>query len=292
MSKIATRTETKNIINKYGFSFQKRLGQNFLIDGNIIDIIIQGAEITSGDTVLEIGPGIGSLTQGLAQVAKKVIGIEIDKKLIPMLEETMSEEENVQIIQGDILKFDIPLLLQKEGIKEIKVVANLPYYITTPIVMQLLETDIAVESITVMVQKEVADRMNAIPGTKSYGSLSLATRYYSNTEIITQVPAESFIPRPKVGSTVIKLTKKKKEEIEKVDSKLLFKIIKGAFAQRRKTLINSLTNSQMTIYTKEDIIRALEKLDLDLRIRGEALDLKAFVKLTKVLSENGKQIDR
>lgn len=284
--RIANIKETKAIINKYGFTFQKRFGQNFLIDGNIIDKIVAGAEINEEDVVLEIGPGIGSLTQGIAEVAKKVIAVEIDKKLIPVLEDTLSNYDNIRIINKDILKLDFAKLLKEEDIKTIKVVANLPYYITTPIIMNLLEQDIPVSSITVMLQKEVAERMSSGPGSKSYGSLSLATAYYAETELVTMVPAGCFIPKPKVGSAVIRLVKKEPTVIVE-DEKLLFKIIKSGFAQRRKTFINSMINSNMTTYTKEEVIMALESIHVDLRIRGEALTLEQYGALCNYLYENG-----
>lgn len=281
MSKpIANINETKAIIAKYGFSFQKRFGQNFLVDRNIIEHILDGAAITEDDVVLEIGPGIGSLTQAIAERAKKVIAVEIDKKLIPMLEETMSAYENIRIINEDILKLNINALIEEEGIEGIKVVANLPYYITTPIIMNLLEKDIPVESITVMVQKEVADRMNAQPGVKSYGSLSLATGFYAETELVTMVAPGCFIPQPKVESAVIKLTKRLVKPVDVEDEALMFKIIRGAFAQRRKTMVNSLFNSNATDLSKESILKALEALKMDPRIRGEALNLAEFAAFT------------
>lgn len=281
MSKpIANINETKAIIQKYGFSFQKRFGQNFLIDRNTIENILDGAGITEEDVVLEVGPGIGSLTQAMAERAKKVIAVEIDKKLIPMLSETLEEYNNIRIINEDILKLDIKAVLEEEGIDQVKVVANLPYYITTPIIMNLLEQSIPVESITVMIQKEVADRMNAKPGVKSYGSLSLATAYYAETELVTLVAPGCFIPQPKVGSAVIKLTKRLAPPVEVADEQLMFKIIRGSFAQRRKTMVNSLFNSNATNLTKESILEALEALQMDSRIRGEALTLEEFAAFT------------
>lgn len=282
---IANIKETRAIIEKYGFSFQKRFGQNFLIDTNIIDKIIDGAGLTESDTVLEVGPGIGSLTQAMAEHAGRVIAVEIDKKLIPMLEETLEGYDNIRVINEDILKLNIPALLKEENIKEIKVVANLPYYITTPIIMNLLERDIPVESITVMIQKEVADRMNAGPGSKSYGSLSLASAYYSETEMVTLVPPGCFIPQPKVGSAVIKLTKRARPAVDVKDEALMFKIIKGAFAQRRKTMVNSLYNSHTTDLTKESILEALRALEMDERIRGEALTLEDYARFTNAVIE-------
>lgn len=282
-NKIANIRETKNIIEKYNFSFQKRFGQNFLIDTNIIDKIVTGSGITKEDVVLEIGPGIGSLTQALAEQAGKVIAVEIDKKLIPMLEETLSAYDNIRIINEDILKLDIKGLLLEEGIASVKVVANLPYYITTPIIMNLLEQSIPVESITVMIQKEVADRMNATPGVKAYGSLSIATSYYASTELVTMVPPGCFMPKPKVSSAVLKLTKLTQPRVEVSDEAFFFKVIKGSFAHRRKTLVNSLVHSNMTDVTKEQVLGALESLEMDIRIRGEALTLEEFSEFTNAL---------
>lgn len=283
--RIAHLATTKRIIDKYGFSFQKRFGQNFLIDTNIIYSIIEGAGITEEDTILEIGPGIGSLTQMMAEAAKKVIAVEIDKKLIPVLEDTLGAYENIRLINEDILKVDLHKIIEEEGIKSLKVVANLPYYITTPIIMGLLERDLPIESITVMIQKEVAERMDAEPGTKSYGSLTLAVNYYAQTEMVTLVPPGCFIPKPKVGSAVIKLTKLEKPSVEVEDEALLFKLIKGAFAQRRKTFINSLTGSQQLDYDKETILAAIEAIGLDPRIRGERLSLAQFAELAQELSK-------
>lgn len=281
--RIATIRTTKEIIDRYGFSFQKRFGQNFLIDGNIIDSIIDGASIEATDTILEIGPGIGSLTQMMAESAGKVIAVEIDKKLIPVLEDTLGDYENVRIINDDILKVDLHSLLKEEGIDSVKVVANLPYYITTPIIMGLLEKDVPIESITVMIQKEVAERMDAKPGTKSYGALTLAVNYYAQTEMVTLVPPGCFIPKPKVGSAVIKLTKLSKPSVTTQDEDLMFKLIRGAFAQRRKTFINSLTGSQQLDWDKESILAAMATIGLDPRIRGERLTLEQFAALGDAL---------
>lgn len=287
-NKIATVQRTKEIIEKYGFSFQKRFGQNFLIDSNIIDKILDGADLSETDTVLEIGPGIGSLTQAMAERAKKVIAVEIDKKLIPMLEETLSDYSNIRIINEDILKLDLKEVLREEGISSIKVVANLPYYITTPIIMALLERDLPVSSITVMIQKEVADRMHTEPGTKAYGSLTLATSFYADTEMVTLVPPGCFIPKPKVGSAVIKLTKRQKPPVEVMDEQLMFKIIRGAFAQRRKTFVNSLFNSHATELTKDTIITALKGCEMDERVRGEALTLEQYARFTNYIVDENK----
>jgi 16S rRNA (adenine1518-N6/adenine1519-N6)-dimethyltransferase len=284
IKRIANISETKTIIEKYGFSFQKRFGQNFLIDSNIIDKIIQGAELTKEDIVLEIGPGIGSLTQAMAESSKKVIAVEIDKKLIPVLEDTLSGYDNVRIINEDILKLDIMKVITEEGVDQIKVVANLPYYITTPIIMNLLEKRLPISSITVMIQKEVAERMDAVPGTKAYGALSLATSYYAQTELITMVKPDCFIPKPTVGSAVIKLTRRYTPSVSVLDEAILFKIIKGGFAQRRKTLINSLANSQPQ-FEKKQVMQALLELNLDIKIRGEALNLNQYAQLTNKLIE-------
>ncbi len=283
--RIANIATTKAIVEKYGFSFQKRFGQNFLIDSNIIEKIIDGAGITKDDVILEIGPGIGSLTQMMAEAAKKVIAVEIDKKLIPVLEDTLGAYENIRVINEDILKLDLKELVAQEGITRLKVVANLPYYITTPIIMNLLEKDLPIESITVMIQKEVADRMDAVPGTKSYGSLSLAVQYNASTQMVAIVPPGCFIPRPKVGSAVIQLTKLETPSVKTKDEALMFTLIKGAFAQRRKTFINSLTGSQQLSFGKEEVQDALVALGFDPRVRGEALTLAEFAALADQLSQ-------
>lgn len=282
-SPIANINTTKAIINQYGFSFQKRFGQNFLIDTNIIEKIIDGSMITKEDTVIEIGPGIGSLTQMLAEAAGKVIAVEIDKKLIPVLEDTLSVYENIKIINEDILKLDLGSVLEEEGIASVKVVANLPYYITTPIIMGLLEKSLPIETITVMIQKEVAERMDAEPGTKSYGSLTLAVKYYAETDLVAIVPPGCFIPRPKVGSAVIRLRKLENPSVKVKDEQLMFQLIKGAFAQRRKTFINSLTGSQQLPYEKDQIMAAMDSIGLDPRIRGERLSLEQFAALSDAL---------
>lgn len=281
IERIATAKRTKEIISKYDFAFQKRFGQNFLIDSHVIDKIIAGSHITDKDVILEIGPGIGSLTQGLAEHAKKVIAIEIDKKLIPILQDTLSDYDNIEIINDDILKVDLKALVDKENEgKPIKVVANLPYYITTPIIMGLFEEHVPVESITVMVQKEVGLRMDAVPSTKEYGSLSLAVQYYATTELITNVPPNSFMPRPNVGSAVIKLTTHPRGALYETNEELLFKLIKASFAQRRKTIINSIQNSGIVVLPKEEVQAALSKANIDEKRRGETLSLKEFVDLT------------
>ncbi len=286
IERIATTKKTKEIINNHAFTFQKRFGQNFLVDTHVIDKIISGARISDDDAVIEIGPGIGSLTQLLAEHAKKVIAIEIDKKLIPILEETLAPYDNIQLVNEDVLKVDINRIVEKENDgKPVKVVANLPYYITTPIIMKLFEENVPIESVTVMVQKEVAHRMNAVPGTKDYGTLSLAVQYYADTELVANVPANCFIPRPKVASAVIKLTKKTDRDTAPEDEKLMFALIKGAFAQRRKTVINSMANSGIVDASKEKLLAALEEAGIDPKRRGETFTLKEFIRLSDCLRE-------
>ena len=270
----------------YNFVFQKKFGQNFLIDTHVLDKIIGSAEITKDDVVLEIGPGIGTMTQYLACAAKKVIAVEIDKALIPILEDTLSEYENVRVINHDVLKVDIAKLAEEEnGGKPIKVVANLPYYITTPIIMGLFENHVPIKSITVMVQKEVADRMQVGPGTKDYGALSLAVQYYAKPYIVANVPPNCFMPRPKVGSAVIRLERYENPPVTVEDEKLMFRLIRASFNQRRKTLANGLKNSPELDYTKEEIEAAIEALGRGASIRGEALTLEEFAKLADLLSE-------
>ncbi|MFI3172246.1 MAG: 16S rRNA (adenine(1518)-N(6)/adenine(1519)-N(6))-dimethyltransferase RsmA [Eubacteriales bacterium] len=276
---------TIEVLQKYNFSFQKKFGQNFLIDTHVLDKIISSAEITKDDFVLEIGPGIGTMTQYLACAARKVVAVEIDKALIPILEDTLSEYDNVEVINEDVLKLDIEKLAQEQnGGKPIKVVANLPYYITTPIIMGLFENHVPMESITVMVQKEVADRMQVGPGTKDYGALSLAVQYYSKPYIVANVPPNCFMPRPNVGSAVIRLTTHKEKPVEVKDEKLMFKLVRASFNQRRKTLQNGLNNSGEINYTKEQIIDAIEKLGRGASIRGEALTLDEFAQLSNIFS--------
>ena len=285
MADLGSAKSTANIINKYGFSFQKRFGQNFLIDEHVLDKIVDAALIGKGDGVIEIGPGIGTMTQRLCEAASKVVAIEIDKELIPILSETMSEYDNVKIINADVMKTDLDKLIRDEfSGMSVKVVANLPYYITTPIVMSLLENHLPVESITIMVQKEVAQRMQAGPGTKDYGALSLAVQYYADTYIAANVPPNCFMPRPKVGSGVIRLTVRKEAEVEVADEKLMFSLIRAAFNQRRKTLVNAVTNFPGLDYTKEDIEKALAGLGISEKIRGEALSLQEFADLSNILT--------
>ena len=276
---------TIEVLQKYGFVFQKRFGQNFLIDTHVLDKIIGASEITKDDFVLEIGPGIGTMTQYLAEAAREVTAVEIDDALIPILQDTLKEWDNVSVIHGDILKTDIKKIAdEKNQGKPIKVVANLPYYITTPIIMGLFESHVPVESITVMVQKEVADRMQTGPGSKDYGALSLAVQYYANPEIVANVPPNCFMPRPKVGSAVIKLTRHKEMPVEVQDEKLMFRLIRASFNQRRKTLSNSLKNSQELDYTKEQVEQCIQEAGLPLNIRGEALDLGKFAELANAFS--------
>ena len=277
---------TIEILQKYNFNFQKKFGQNFLIDEHVLDKIIRAAEITKDDYVLEIGPGIGTMTQYLACAAREVTAVEIDRALIPILEDTLKEYDNVSIINEDILKVDIAALAkEKNGGRPIKVVANLPYYITTPIIMGLFESHVPLESITVMVQKEVADRMQVGPGTKDYGALSLAVQYYAEPYIVANVPPNCFMPRPAVGSAVIRLTRHQKPPVEVMDEKLMFRLIRASFNQRRKTLANGLKNSGELNLSKEVIPAAIEKLGKGSSVRGEALDLEEFARLTNIIKE-------
>ena len=271
----------KNII-----LISEKFGQNFLIDEHVLDKIIRAAEITKDDYVLEIGPGIGTMTQYLACAAREVTAVEIDRALIPILEDTLKEYDNVSIINEDILKVDIAALAkEKNGGRPIKVVANLPYYITTPIIMGLFESHVPLESITVMVQKEVADRMQVGPGTKDYGALSLAVQYYAEPYIVANVPPNCFMPRPAVGSAVIRLTRHQKPPVEVMDEKLMFRLIRASFNQRRKTLANGLKNSGELNLSKEVITAAIEKLGKGSSVRGEALDLEEFARLTNIIKE-------
>lgn len=277
---------TKEIINKYSFAFQKKFGQNFLIDSNVLESIIRGAEITKDDFVLEIGPGIGTMTQYLCEAARQVVAVEIDKMLIPILEDTLSEYDNVEVINQDVLKVDIKSLAEeKNNGKPIKVVANLPYYITTPIIMGLFESGVPIDSITIMVQKEVADRMQTGPGSKDYGALSLAVQYYATAKVILNVSATCFMPRPNVDSAVIKLTRHKEPTVNVADEKLMFKIIRASFNQRRKTLVNGLKNSPELSFSKEQIVKAIEKIGKPETIRGEALTLEEFAELANAFTE-------
>ena len=279
--------ETIAVLNRYKFAFQKKFGQNFLIDTHVLERIIDEAGITPDDFVLEIGPGIGTMTQYLACAAREVVAVEIDKVLIPILEgDTLKAFDNVTVINEDILKVDINKLVEeKNGSRPIKVVANLPYYITTPIIMGLFESHVPIESITIMVQKEVADRMKTGPGSKEYGALSLAVQYYANPEIVANVPPNCFMPRPNVGSAVIRLTRHETPVVDVKDEKLMFRIIRASFNQRRKTLVNGLKNSGEINFTKEQIEAAITAIDKPLTIRGEALTLAEFAALSNAFSE-------
>ena len=286
MEKLSNPQVTIQTIKKYEFAFQKKFGQNFLIDDHVITKIINAAEITKNDLVLEIGPGIGTMTQYLAESAGKVIAVEIDKNLIPILGETLAEYDNVTIINEDILKLDINRLVEEENDgKPIKVVANLPYYITTPIIMGLFESHVPLQSITVMVQKEVADRMQVGPGSKDYGALSLAVQYYAKPYIVANVPPNCFIPRPGVGSAVIRLTRYEEPPVMVKDESLMFKLIRASFNQRRKTLQNGIANSPELPYSKAQVEKALEKMGLAANVRGESLTLAEFAKLSDTISE-------
>ena len=277
---------TIEVLQKYNFVFQKKFGQNFLIDTHVLDKIIAAAEITKDDFVLEIGPGIGTMTQYLACAARKVVAVEIDKALIPILEDTLSDYDNARVINNDVLKVDIAKLAEEENDgKPIKVVANLPYYITTPIIMGLFENHVPIKSITVMVQKEVADRMQVGPGTKDYGALSLAVQYYAKPEIVVNVPPSCFMPQPKVGSAVIRLTRHAKPPVDVDDEKLMFQVIRGSFNQRRKTLANGLNNYGGIPLSKELIQESIEELGVPVNIRGEALTLEQFARLSNIIKK-------
>ncbi len=285
MEKLSNPQVTIDIIKKYNFAFQKRFGQNFLIDEHVIHKIIRAAEITKEDCVLEIGPGIGTMTQYLAEAAGHVCAVEIDKNLIPVLNETLADYSNVTIINDDILKTDINRIVREyNGGKPIKVVANLPYYITTPIIMGLFESHVPLLSVTVMVQKEVADRMQVGPGTKDYGALSLAVQYYAKPYIAANVPPNCFIPRPNVGSAVIRLTRYQEPPVKVQDERLMFKLIRASFNQRRKTLQNGIANSNELSFGKEQVADALEKMNLSASVRGESLSLAEFAALSDILS--------
>ncbi len=276
--------ETIEVLQKYNFAFQKKFGQNFLIDPRVLEKIIRAAEITEDDCVLEIGPGIGTMTQHLACAAGKVIAVEIDRALIPILQDTLSGWDNVKIINEDVMKVDLAKLAEEEnGGKPLKVVANLPYYITTPIIMGLFENHVPLKSITVMVQKEVADRMQVGPGTKDYGALSLAVQYYAKPYIVANVPPNCFMPRPKVGSAVIRLERYEEPPVKVKDEKLMFRIIRASFNQRRKTLANGLKNSAELDFTKEEIAAAIAAIGKEPGVRGETLTLEEFAKLADEL---------
>ena len=280
MNDLINPQNTFEVLNKYRFTFQKKYGQNFLIDPHVLDKIIDAAEITKDDYVVEIGPGIGTMTQGLCKRAREVSAIEIDGALIPILKETLKDYDNVNIIHQDVLKVDLSSLIsERNNNKPVKIVANLPYYITTPIIMGLFESHVPIESITVMVQKEVAQRMQVGPGTKDYGALSLAVQYYADPYIVANVPPNCFVPRPKVGSAVIRLTSHLEPPVKVDDEKLMFKLIRASFNQRRKTLVNGLKNAQELDFSKEEIVEAIKAIGLDENVRGEALTLKQFADL-------------
>ena len=285
--KLSNPQNTIQVIQKHGFAFQKKFGQNFLIDAHVLDKIIAAAGVTADDMVLEIGPGIGTMTQYLAERARQVTAVEIDTNLIPILKETLSDYDNVTVINEDILKVDIKKLAEEyNGGKPIKVVANLPYYITTPIIMGLFESGVPIDNITVMVQKEVADRMQVGPGSKDYGALSLAVQYYAEPYIVANVPPNCFIPRPNVGSAVIRLTRHQTPPVEVKDRELMFKLIRASFNQRRKTLLNGLNNSPELSFGKEQNAAAIEQLGVPAAVRGEALTLEQFARLSDLLGGN------
>ena len=284
MPKIGTPGRTVEVLQKYQFNFQKKYGQNFLIEPQVLETIVDAAHIQADDCVREIGPGIGTMTQYLAEQAREVVAVEIDKALIPILQDTLSEYPNVTIINEDILKVDLEKLVkEKNDGRPVKVVANLPYYITTPIIMQLFESHVPLHSITIMVQTEVAQRMQVGPGTKDYGALSLAVQYYSRPEIITHVPPTCFIPRPNVGSTVIRLTRYEKPPVEAADESFLFSLIRASFNQRRKTLVNGLSNASGLNLSKAQITEALEQMGLPANVRGETFTLEQFARLSELL---------
>lgn len=284
MANLGIPQNTIAVLQKYNFNFQKKFGQNFLIDTNVLNKIIASAEITREDCVLEIGPGIGTMTQYLAESAGEVVAVEIDKALIPILQDTLSAYDNVTVINEDILKLDINRIVQEKNQgRPIKVVANLPYYITTPIIMGLFESHVPLKSITIMVQKEVADRMQVGPGTKDYGALSLAVQYYAKPEIVANVPPNCFIPRPNVGSAVIRLTRHEKPPVDVNDEQKLFAIIRASFNQRRKTLVNGLGNARNLSFSKEHVAEALSQMGLPATVRGEALTLEQFARLSNLL---------
>ena len=284
MEKLSNPQRTIEVIKKYEFCFQKKFGQNFLIDGHVLDKIIAGAGVTKDDMVLEIGPGIGTMTQYLAEAAGKVVAVEIDRNLLPILQETLADYDNVKVIHADVLSLDLEKLVQEEnGGRPIKVVANLPYYIITPIIMALFEQHVPLANVTVMVQKEVAARMKSGPGSKDYGALSLAVQYYAEPYIVANVPCNCFMPRPNVDSAVIRLTRYEEPPVQVKDEKMLFKIIRASFNQRRKTLQNGLNNSSELNFTKDQIAAAIAEAGFSPSVRGEALTLEQFAKLTDIL---------
>ncbi len=284
MADLGNPKNTIAILQKYNFNFQKKFGQNFLIDIRVLEKIINAAKITKDDFVLEIGPGIGTMTQYLCEHAREVAAVEIDKNLIPILKETLNIYDNVEVIHGDILKIDVERLIQEKNYgNPIKVVANLPYYITTPIIMGLFESHVPIDSITIMVQKEVAERMQASPGTKDYGALSLAVQYYAKPKIVAHVPPNCFMPRPAVGSAVICMHKHQEPPVQIADEKLMFALIRASFNQRRKTLVNGLNNAPNISCSKQQILSALQAMDLPDNVRGETLTLSQFAQLSNLL---------
>lgn len=288
MAELGNPQNTIAVLKKYGFQFSKRFGQNFLIDPHVLEKIVQAAGITKDDFVVEIGPGIGTLTQYLSEAARKVVSVEIDRSLLPILEDTLQGYDNVTVINEDILKVDLNQLAQEQnGGRPMKIVANLPYYITTPILMSLFENHVPMESITVMVQKEVAERMQAGPGTKDYGALSLAVQYYSEPYIAAYVPQNCFIPRPNVGSAVIRMTCYQQPPVQTKDERLMFQLIRASFNQRRKTLANSLANGAGLHFSKEQIQQAIGEMGWSPSVRGEALTLEQFAALSDVLAAYG-----
>lgn len=287
MATLGNPKNTIEVLQKYNFNFQKKFGQNFLINTGILEDIIEAAEITKDDFVLEIGPGIGTMTQYLCESAREVIAVEIDKNLIPILEDTLSEYDNVEVLNEDILKVDIKTLAEERNAgKPIKVVANLPYYITTPIIMGLFESHVPIDSITIMVQKEVADRMQEGPGSKEYGALSLAVQYYAHPEIVVNVPPSCFMPQPKVGSAVIRLTRHPQPPVDVENEALMFQIIRASFNQRRKTLANGLNNFPGLNLSKEAIQQCIEELGVPVTVRGEALSLEQFARLSNIIGKH------
>ena len=290
MATLGNPKNTIEVLQKYHFNFQKKFGQNFLINTSILEEIIDAAEITREDFVLEIGPGIGTMTQYLCEAAREVVAVEIDTNLIPILGDTLSAYDNVEVMNADILKVDIAKLAdERNGGKPIKVVANLPYYITTPIIMGLFESHVPIDSITIMVQKEVADRMQEGPGSKEYGALSLAVQYYAKPEIVVNVPPSCFMPQPKVGSAVIRLTRHENPPVDVDNEKLMFQVIRASFNQRRKTLANGLNNFGSFSLGKEEIQKSIEELGVPVNIRGKALSLEQFAKLSNIINAKMKR---
>lgn len=285
MADLVSPKNTIAVLQKYRFHFQKKYGQNFLIDARVLDRILEAAGVTGEDFVIEIGPGIGTMTQALCERARAVAAVEIDQNLIPVLQETLRDYDNVEILNDDVLKIDLNRLIEeKNGGRPVKIVANLPYYITTPIIMNLFESHVPVESVTVMVQREVADRMQTGPGSRNYGALSLAVQYYAAPQIVANVPPNCFMPRPKVGSAVIQLSRYERPPVEVMDEKLMFRIIRASFNQRRKTLANGLGNSSEILLSKEQVQRAIKQLGVPAGVRGETLSLEQFARLSDIIS--------